>query len=209
MQGEKLQTTDIERDLGVTVTSDLQPSTHCQRAANKAMVALRLLKMAFNSFTEENFTSLFYAYVRPHLDYCIQAVGPQAVKDLDLLEKVQRRASKLVKGLKHMPYPDRLKRLKMPTMKQRMQRGDLIEVYKIMTGKLCTKRDKFFTPSSNTMRGHDLKIEKKRVEHQARLRFFSQRVVNSWNKLPNEVVSARTTKSFKAKLDEHLQTRAF
>ena len=148
---------------------------------------------------------MYNMYVRPHLDYCIQAVGPQAVKDLNLLENVQRRATKLVKGLKNTPYPRRLKILKVSTIKERIARGDLIETYKIITGKLDVRREKFFNLKRTTTRGHQLKIEKKRVVHQARLRFFSQRVVNDWNKLPSEIVSAETTQTFKAKLDKHLQ----
>ena len=81
MHGEDLQTTDTERDLGITITSDLKPSTHFQRAANKGMAALRVLRGCFDRLTEQNFAGLFNTYVRPHLDYCIQAVGPQAVQD--------------------------------------------------------------------------------------------------------------------------------
>ena len=92
--------------------------------------------------------------------------------------------------------------LRTGTIRERIRRGDLIETYKIMTGKLSTKMDRFFTLKSATTRGHHLKIEKKRVTHQARLRFFSQRVVNSWNKLPEEVISASTTETFKAKLGQ-------
>ena len=205
MMGQKLQTTEVERDLGVAITSDLKPSTHCQRAANRAMVALRLLRASFDRLTELNFASLFNTYVRPHLDYCIQAVGPQAVKDLDLLENVQRRATKLVREVKHLSYPCRLKKLKTTTIRDRMRRGDLIETYKIITGKLNVRKDKFFKLRSTATRGHQLKIEKKRVTHQARLRFFSQRVVNSWNELPEEIVSVATTQLFKAKLDNYLQ----
>ena len=75
MHREELQTTDTERDLGITITSDLKPSTHCQRAANKAMTALRVLRACFDRLTEQNFTGLFNTYVRPHLDYCIQSGG--------------------------------------------------------------------------------------------------------------------------------------
>ena len=264
MHGEDLQTTDTERDIGITITSDLKPSIHCQRAANKGMAALRVLRGCFDRLTEQNFAGLFntyvltylltytykvqnlerphglmdpvissslayfppsvvgvnivlgmcpvsiehmyeHMYVRPHLDYCIQAVGPQAVQDLDLLEKVQRRATKLVKELRHPSYPARLKRLRTGTIRERIKRGDLIETYKILTGKLRTRMDKFFSLKSATTRGHHLKLEKKRVTHQARLRFFSQRVVNSWNKLPEEVISVCTTETFKAKLDKSLQ----
>ena len=210
MNGKELQTTDAESDLGIKITSDLKPSSHCQRAASRAMAALRVLRSCFDRLTERNFTGLFNSYVRPHLDYCIQAVGPQAVQDLDLLENVQRRASKLAKELRHLSYPDRLKKLVTTTIRERLRRGDLIETYKILTGKLCIRRDKFFEKSKGTTRGHYLKIDKKLVTHQARSRFFSQRVVNSWNGLPKAVVSAKTTEVFKTRLDKcfHLPVKS-
>ena len=80
----------------------------------------------------------------------------------------------------------------------------------VLTGKLCIRRDKFFEMSKGTTRGHYLKIDKKRVTHQARSRFFSQRVVNSWNGLPKAVVSAKTTEVFKTRLDKcfHLPVKS-
>ena len=118
---------------------------------------------------------------------------------------MQQRATKLVREVRHLPCPERLSRLEVPSIKKRLQRGDMIETYKILTGKVNVRREKFFSLRRTHTRGHHLKIDKKRVTHQARLRFFSQRVVNGWNSLPSEVVSANTTQAFKAKLDKHLQ----
>ena len=108
-QIHELAETKIEKDLGVHVTNTLKPTTHCLRAANKAMVALKLMRMAFDRFKTSNFNQLYTTYVRPHLDFCVQAVGPYMRQDFSALEKVQRRATKLVRGLKFLPYPDRLR----------------------------------------------------------------------------------------------------
>ena len=108
------------------------------------MSALRLLRMAFSKLDESNFNILYTTYVRPRLDYCLIAVGPYVEQDFSALEKVQHRAAKLVSGLKHVSYQERLTRLRIPSMKNRAQRGDLIETYKIMTRKVAVDPHHFF-----------------------------------------------------------------
>ena len=139
-----LQKTLEEKDLEVSITSSLKPTVHCQKAASRAMSALRLLRSSFNSLTQGNFRILFTTYVRPHLEYCLQAVGPYMKKNIQTLERIQRRASKKVKGMKHLTYEDRLQRLNLMKIEDRAKRGDLIETYKIMTGKLNVDPDHFF-----------------------------------------------------------------
>jgi len=78
---------------------------------------------------------LYKGFIRPHLEYAIQAWSPYLKKDIEYLEKVQRRATKLVKGLGSMPYSKRLDVLKLTTLEKRILRGDLIEVYKLLTGR--------------------------------------------------------------------------
>ena len=130
-------------------------------------------------------------------------------QDFVALEKVQRRATKLVKGLKHLSYQDRLKRLKLSSIEDRVARGDLIETYKILSGKVSLDPANFFQEAQNTRtRGHRAKLTKKQVAHKARANFFSIRVVSPWNSLPEEVVSARTTHEFKSKLDRYRAARA-
>ena len=73
---ERLQVSKLERDLGVHVADTLKATTHCQIAAKKASAALRRLKMAFPTLKVSSFRPLFTTYVRPHIEYCMQAVGP-------------------------------------------------------------------------------------------------------------------------------------
>jgi len=80
----------------------------CTKAAAKAMQVLGIIKRNFVMNDEEDFRLLFNDYVRPHLEYCVQVWSPYLRKDIDCLEKVQRRARKLVKGLKNKPYSERL-----------------------------------------------------------------------------------------------------
>ena len=140
---------------------------------------------------------------RPHLKYYMQAIGPYTAQDIKIIEQVQRRATKLVKSIKNLSYEDRLRKLKMPRIEERLRRGDLIETYKILTGKVNVRHEQFFdVEHKDRTRGHQLKLKKRRVKHASRLKFFSNRVINEWNSLPGEVVKSESTNEFKNEIDK-------
>ena len=127
------------------------------------MSALRILYNVFDSLNETNFPVLYTTYVRPHLDYCLSAVGPYMVQDFQALEKVQRRATRLVSSIRHLSYPERLVKLKLQKMRDRVLRGDLIETYKILTKKVDIDSEKLFVKHEDSKtRGHHLKLRKKK-----------------------------------------------
>ena len=111
----------------------------------------------------------------------------------------------MVRGLKRKPYDVRLKILGMYTLQQRRIRGDLIETYKILTGKERVDSQIFFQLATDThsLRGHSKKLFVPRCSTTARKSFFSIRVINSWNALPQHVVDAPSTNAFKNRLDKH------
>ena len=118
-------------------------------------------------------------------------------QDYVALEKVQPRATKLVPGLTHH-------RLSMHSIKRRVLRGDLIEAFKVLSGK--TKQDpaQFFEYDRDTRTtGHEKKLKVKRTSLKSRAMFFSNRVVPYWNKLPREVIGAETVNAFKNRLDKY------
>ena len=200
-----LQDISQEKDLGVYITDNNKPSVQCTKAAQKAMNSLRVIKRTFKYINRESFAILYTTYIRPHLEFCIQAWCPTMKKDILTLEKVQRRATKLVPELRHLAYSDRLMSLNLYSLEQRRERGDLIETFKILKGFEKTDASFFFTRASSGTRGHSLKLFKPRLHKSLKCRtdFFSQRVINAWNGLPKYVVGARTTNSFKNELDRH------
>ena len=88
------------------------------------------IRRSFSFLDPETFRRIFVAFVRPHLEYCQAVWSPHLRKYIDILENVQIRATKLVDGLSHLEYPERLKRINLPTLLYRRRRGDMIEVFK-------------------------------------------------------------------------------
>ena len=192
-----------EKDLGVWITNDLKPEKQVIAASQRAMMVLRSVKRAFVRFDIETFSIIYTTYIRPHLEYCIQAWAPYYAKDILLLEKVQRRATKLVWGLKDLSYEERLERLKLFSLEERRLRGDLIQTFKLLTGKENVDYEILFNRSTNHLRGNSFKLSKSQCNILCRRRFFSQRVIDIWNSLSEFIVSAPSTNTFKKRIDNN------
>ena len=150
----------------------------------------------------ESFKILYKTFVRPLLEYCVPIWNPHLARDIDILEKVQRRATKIVPSISTLSYESRLAQLNIHSLYCRRQRSDLIEVYKILNGHYPIDSHSIFTmaPGSIT-RGHSMKLFKPRVNSSVRQHFFNSRVINHRNNLPQDVISARSISTFKLKLD--------
>lgn len=202
MGGQALKNSEEERDLGVIIHRSGKPSRQCTEAAKKGNRALGMIKRTIINKEKDIILRLYKALVRPHLEYCVQAWNPSLRKDIDQLEAVQRRATKLIKGLRKLPYEDRLRSCKLTTLEIRRRRGDLIETYKILTGKEDIPPDRFFTMANyERTRGHHLKLYKERTGT-VKQASFGERIVDYWNELDERAVSATTTDQFKRELSK-------
>ncbi|BHF69825.1 hypothetical protein SprV_0301287200 [Sparganum proliferum] len=200
-----LPVVEVQKDLGVWITSSLKPSFHCLKAAKSAMSSLYLIKRAFAKFDEECIRKVFGMFVRPQLEFAIQAWRPWSVKDRTTLEKVQRRATKLVRGYKNLPYETRLSNLNLFPLDYRQLRGDLIQTFRMLRRQDCclASGDFFQLATTTSLRGHPLKLRVTGARLDARRSFFSHRVVKAWNALPVDVVMSSSVNSFKRKLDQY------
>ena len=154
---------------------------------------------------------LFITHVRPLLEYAPCAWNTGYIEDSQLLESVQRRWTKKVSSLEDLSYGVRLRRLDLFSVKGRLLRCDLIKVWKIFNGKCKVPFDSLFQLglSLGYTRGHSLKLQVPRFRLACRQRFFSVRVVNLWNNLPQSVVSTRSLEVFKAGIRDALDDLLF
>jgi hypothetical protein len=204
-----LQVVSEERDLGIIIQDDLKCSGQCAKAVKSANRILGMIRRTFTYLTRDVFISLYKSMVCPHLEYCVQAWRPHLVKDIMMLEAVQRRATKLIPNMQHMSYEERLKILNLTTLETRRLRGDLIEVFKMVKGMENINYEIFFEKSISNTRGHDHKFFKPACRLDARKYFFSHRVVDIWNGLQTELVDCGTVNSFKNMLDKYMEGRGF
>ena len=122
-----LGTTVKEKDLGVTISADMKVSEQCGIAASKGNQILGLIRRNITYKGKKLIIPLYKAIVRPHLEYCIQAWRPYRKKDIDTLERIQRRATKMIPELRDLSYEERLKECGLTTLETRRLRGDQIE----------------------------------------------------------------------------------
>ncbi len=201
----KLEIVDREKDIGVSVDSHLSFEHHISTQINKANQMVGLVRRSFKHLDYRTFCLLFKALVRPHLEYAGCVWCPFKKKDIEAIENVQRRATKMLPHMSTLSYPERLSKLKIPSLKYRRLRGDMIEVYKIVTGVYDERvaSDLFAPVSNSSTRGHLFKLPKRRSRLNIRKNYFTNRVVDSWNGLPDSVVTAGNVKIFENRLDRH------
>ena len=139
----------------------------------------------------------------PHLEYCSPVWSPHYRKDKSLLERVQHRFTLLFDDLKDLEYNRRLQRLKLWTLEERRNRADLIELFKMARGISSVPLETYFQLANESCtRGHRWKLVKAHSRCDFRLYFFSVRVLNRWNSLPQEAVEVTTVNSFKSHLEK-------
>ena len=204
LNGTQLKSVDSEVDLGVTISNNLKPSQQCSEVIKKANKIIGLIGRAFEYKSKNTILTLYTSLVRPLLEYCVQAWCPYYQKDIEKLERVQRRVTKMIPRLRSKSYEERLEELNLFPLSQRRLRGDLIQAFKIIKGIDNMDCSKYFTIDlSNYTRGNGCKIVGKAFNsHESKNHFF-HRVVNPWNGLPRDVIDCNTVDSFKCRLDKY------
>ncbi|CAF0732558.1 unnamed protein product [Brachionus calyciflorus] len=200
-----------EKDLGIFIKHDMKWDVQVRNSTSKANRILGMIKKTFKYLDIHNTSLLYKALVRPHLEYAISSWSPYSIKDVKELEKVQRRATRLTPQLRGLSSPDRLSKMGLSNLQTRRQRGDLIQMFKIVNnfekvdlincGYVNAQNRKY------NLRSHNKSIRREKMRYfQPRFNFLNNRVTALWNKLPIDIVNTQSLNSFKAKLDVWMES---
>ena len=199
----QLEHVSVMTDLGVTMCSDMSFSDHIYGKVNTAFKMLGIINRNFKNLDTFSFLLLYKSIVRSHIEFAHSVWNPYKISLINDLEKVQKRATKMVRSCKNMHYMDRLKFLQLPTLKYRRLRGDMIEVYKIINNIYDSAVVPSLVRNYNTRtRGNSCKLLVERCKYDLRKFSFCNRIISVWNSLSENVVTSPTVNSFKNNLDK-------
>ena len=180
ISGTQIDSVSKEKDIGFWISDDLSPSTHVSKARGKALGEICRIRRNFTYIDKRAFCVLYNQRVRPHLDHGMAACPPSTSAESKILEAVQSKATALVHGLRHLNSEERRKKLGLMKLEERRERGDMIEVYKILAG--LTKIDPaLFWEVRKARNGTRLVKELAVNGRRQRKSFFSYRVIQKWN----------------------------
>ena len=202
LNGTTLPPVNNASDLVVTVDSDLKFSIHCTSVSKRASIVSYLIHDIFHVKKTDTLMRAYKTYCRPILEYASVVWNPYLIRDVNRLESVQRSFTRRIPQVRNLEYKQRMCALSLESLQTRRTKSDLIMVFKLLHRLVDIKYEHYFSLADNTVtRGHTWKLFKHRATSNVRKYFFSNRVINIWNKLPESVVSANTLSLFRTKLD--------
>ena len=192
------------RDLGVIIDDRLTFSDHIMSIVHKSNTRAYLIRKCFVSRDRDLLLKAFVTYVRPLLESCTVVWSPHHSGLINQIESVQRNFTKKIEGMSHTSYNDRLNVLGLDSLQVRRIKFDLIFCYKIIHSLIDLNCSEFLQLVCYPSRGHSYKLQKHYSSVDARKFYFSNRVVDYWNNLPEHIVSAPSLSSFKRRLSNIL-----
>lgn len=189
LDGVNLESVENQKDLGVTISKTLKPTTHIDIITKKAYQKIGLIKRYFTNFTEKKVTTLYKSIIRPALEYSSPVWNPWFKTDKEKLEKVQRKCLQLCS-----------EQIPIDTLEKRREYTDCVETYKFLHDKYNTPAHVYFNKPARELRGHSQKIMKQYSRTDVRKNFFPNRVVSRWNSLRDTTVEEQSMASMKQKL---------
>ena len=199
----KLDVVNEITDLGFLLSSNHKFSTHCDKIYKKAMRISAHIFRVFKTRKTKFLLNMFNTYVRPLVEYGVQIWSPYLLKDIDIVERVQRSFTKRIPQLRNLSYGQRLEVLSISSLEHRRIISDLTLVFKIIRNQIDINFDDFFSYSNDaSTRSHNLRLSAPFAFNNSINAFFSYRVIKIWNNLPTETVSAKNLVVFKKLLSK-------
>ena len=196
-----LPVVETEKDLGVTISKNLDFIDYINSSINKANSMIAWVTRTFVSREKEVMLKIYKSMIRPHIEYCVQLWSPLPAHGnwrlILAIEDVQRKFTRLINNIGLLPYKSRLEKLGLTTLLERRARGDLIETFKIVNG-IANYGESLFRFS----RSGDKLLSRPGDEHRVKHSFFARRVIKYWNKLPSPVKFSKSIDSFKNNLSK-------
>ena len=158
-----ISSVEVEKDLGIVFDSELKFVEHIEEVCNKGHQLIALIRRTFNYMDGKMFLVLYKSLIRHMLEYCSTVWSTMFEEDSEKLEKVQRKATKLVGSIRDKDYPSRLRHLDLPSLVYRWRRADLLQVYRYFSGLDQFRGDELFQVDSGRTRGHHRKLIKPRA----------------------------------------------
>ena len=208
LNGKNVDSVSNQRDLGVRISDSCLPGDQCAQAAKKANQVLGQINRSFSCKTKDIMSQIYKVFVRPHLEYAVTAWSPWLKKDIEVLEKIQHRATRRMSDVQGS-YPERLTQLELTTLEERRMRGDAIEVFKYLRGFIDVDKETLFTTNAPALpktrhQNTFMPLIVPRANLDLRQNFFSLRGAKLWNGLPSAIRECKTVNSFKNAYDRHM-----
>lgn len=208
MGSHKLAGSECEKDIGMFIDEHLVFDAHINYIVNKANRVLSIIRKSFEYIDIQTFKYLYKGLVRPQLEYATPVWNPHLIRQIDDIEGVQIRATKMVPGLSNLSYPERLKKLDIPTLSYRRARGDMIQMFKLLGNPKegaydCSLPPLFEKSRRDNSRGHNKKLFPQQHSRDVRTYNFTIRSVEYWNSLPQYVIDSNSIIEFEKNLDNH------
>ena len=205
MNGTQLSESE-EKDLMVLVNKSLNPTSQCSEAARKANFILGSISRAFHYRDRHVFVNLYKIYVRPHLEFCTSTWSPWTEADLNTLEQVQKCAIHMIFGLHSESYEEKLKELNLLSLKERKERADMIQAFKILQGFSDVNPSTWFSRfnhsrvTRNATDPSNLEIQVKSRTN-VRSNYCNVRVPRKWILIPSVIKETSTVSILKRRYD--------
>ena len=184
------------KDLGIIISEDLKGHAQVSKACKRANQEIDRIRRSFVSRSPAFLSNMYKLYVRPHMEYCVEVWNPKYKGDIDKMEKVQNKMTRMVRNGASRRPDQRNQLLRISSHEQRRLRGDLINIYKNIDN-----RDLFQLRDNQRLRGHSKTIVPPRSNCAIKSHSFSVRAINEWNNLPENAVNSNSLNSFKYNID--------